>query len=134
RRVLFRSADNPKYSCIVVIHKPTQHSYYGGDVAGPVFKRIAQKIFTDVPSLQEIKDIDNPLPKAVSNYKKYYAQVKQSGNEMPSVVGLHAMDAIALLENLGVKVVTQGFGKVKKQSIPQGSQISKQTTVILELS
>lgn len=127
-------ADNPKYSCIVVIHKPTQHSYYGGDVAGPVFKRIAQKIFTDVPSLQEIKDIDNPLPKAVSNYKKYYAQVKQSGNEMPSVVGLHAMDAIALLENLGVKVVTQGFGKVKKQSIPQGSQISKQTTVILELS
>lgn len=127
-------ADNPKYSCIVVIHKPTQHSYYGGDVAGPVFKRIAQKIFTDVPSLQEIKDIDNPLPKAVSNYKKYYAQVKQSGNEMPSVVGLHAMDAIALLENLGVKVITQGFGKVKKQSIPQGSQISKQTTVILELS
>lgn len=127
-------ADNPKYSCIVVIHKPTQHSYYGGDVAGPVFKRIAQKIFTDVPSLQEIKDIDNPLPKAVSNYKKYYAQVKQSGNEMPSVIGLHAMDAIALLENLGVKVVTQGFGKVKKQSIPQGSQISKQTTVILELS
>lgn len=127
-------ADNPKYSCIVVIHKPTKHSYYGGDVAGPVFKRIAQKIFTDVPSLQEIKDIDNPLPKAVSNYKKYYAQVKQSGNEMPSVVGLHAMDAIALLENLGVKVVTQGFGKVKKQSIPQGSQISKQTTVILELS
>src|SRR5690606_27392415 len=41
-------ADNPKYSCIVVIHRPTKHSYYGGDVAGPVFKRIAQKIFTDV--------------------------------------------------------------------------------------
>src|SRR5690554_180993 len=127
-------ADNPKYSCIVVIHKATQHSYYGGDVAGPVFKRIAQKIFTDVPSLKEIKDIETPSQEAVKSYKEYYAEVKQSGNIMPSVVGLHAMDAIALLENLGVKVVTQGFGKVKKQSIPQGSQISKQTTVILELS
>jgi cell division protein FtsI (penicillin-binding protein 3) len=36
-------ADNPKYSCIVVVHKPdtSNNSYYGADVAGPVFKRIA---------------------------------------------------------------------------------------------
>jgi cell division protein FtsI (penicillin-binding protein 3) len=43
-------ADNPKYSCIVVIHKPsTKVGYYGADVSGPVFKRIAQKIYTDTP-------------------------------------------------------------------------------------
>src|SRR5699024_2135057 len=40
-------ADNPKYSCIVVIHKPrTDIGYYGGTVTGDVFKRIAQKITT----------------------------------------------------------------------------------------
>jgi cell division protein FtsI (penicillin-binding protein 3) len=52
-------AENPKYSCIVVIHKPStvNNNYYGADVAGPVFKRIAQKIFTDAPSTNEIKDI-----------------------------------------------------------------------------
>jgi cell division protein FtsI (penicillin-binding protein 3) len=40
-------ADNPKYSCIVVIkNKPFAAKYYGGVVAGPVFKEIANKLFT----------------------------------------------------------------------------------------
>ncbi|MFV0507480.1 MAG: penicillin-binding protein [Bacteroidales bacterium] len=37
-------ADNPKYSCIVTINKP-QGKYYGGTVAGPVFKEIADNAF-----------------------------------------------------------------------------------------
>jgi cell division protein FtsI (penicillin-binding protein 3) len=38
------------------VHKPsTVNNNYWADVAGPVFKRIAQKIFTDVPSTNEIK-------------------------------------------------------------------------------
>lgn len=37
-------ADEPLYSCIVVIHKPhVAKGYYGADVSGPVFRRIAQK-------------------------------------------------------------------------------------------
>src|SRR5690606_12153053 len=45
-------ADTPKYSCIVIVHEPntSKNNYYGADVAGPVFRRIAQKIFTDSPS------------------------------------------------------------------------------------
>ena len=127
-------ADNPKYSCIVVIHRPTKHSYYGGDVAGPVFKRIAQKIFTDVPSLKEIKDIETPLPAAVKNYNTYYAKVKQTGTTMPNVVGMPAMDAIAILENLGLKVQTQGIGKVNRQSVKDGEKIIKEQTITLDLS
>jgi len=38
-------ADNPIYSCIVVIDDPKLHSYYGGEVAGPVFRKIADKCF-----------------------------------------------------------------------------------------
>jgi len=37
-------AENPKYSCIVVIVGP-QGAYYGGSVAGPVFKAIADKVY-----------------------------------------------------------------------------------------
>jgi len=34
-------AENPKYSCIVVIHEPEEKiGYYGADVAGPVFKSV----------------------------------------------------------------------------------------------
>jgi cell division protein FtsI (penicillin-binding protein 3) len=37
--------ENPKFSCIVVIHNPKEHGYYGSDVAGPVFREIADKSF-----------------------------------------------------------------------------------------
>ncbi len=127
-------AENPKYSCIVVIHRPTKGSYYGADVAGPVFKRLAQKIFTDVPSLNEIKNIDKPLNTTAKKYNSYYAAVKTSGETMPDVTGLPAMDAIAILENLGLKVHVTGFGKVKNQSVAVGQQISKKQIITLELS
>lgn len=37
-------ADNPKYSIIIVINKPTVGGYFGGVVAAPVAKEIAEKI------------------------------------------------------------------------------------------
>jgi cell division protein FtsI (penicillin-binding protein 3) len=48
----FFPADNPKYSCIVVIkNKPFAAKYYGALVAGPVFKEVATKLFTIDPEL-----------------------------------------------------------------------------------
>ncbi len=38
-------ADNPRYSCIVVVNKPKKGQYYGGSVAAPVFLEIAEKIY-----------------------------------------------------------------------------------------
>jgi len=38
-------ASNPKYTCIVVVNAPTQKVYYGNDVAGPVFREIADKVY-----------------------------------------------------------------------------------------
>lgn len=38
-------AKNPKYSCIVVIDNPKGYRQYGSDVAAPVFKEIADKIY-----------------------------------------------------------------------------------------
>src|SRR5690606_28759922 len=66
-------ADHPKYSCIVVVHKPntSKNNYYGADVAGPVFKRIAQKIFTDAPSTNKIKRLDSKIPKQEYSYDKF---------------------------------------------------------------
>ena len=43
------------------------------------------------------------------------------------------MDAVALLENLKLKVKIIGTGKVKKQSIPPGEALDKNKTIILEL-
>jgi len=46
-------AENPKYSCIVVISSPTTAVYYGNLVAGPVFKEIADKVMATSLDLQE---------------------------------------------------------------------------------
>lgn len=38
-------ADNPKYSCIIVVSNPRGKKYYGSSVSGPVFKEVAEKIY-----------------------------------------------------------------------------------------
>ncbi len=38
-------ADQPMYSCIVVVNAPAKWVYYGNLVAGPVFKEISDKVF-----------------------------------------------------------------------------------------
>ena len=132
----FFPADSPKYSCIVVVHKPntSNNNYYGADVAGPVFKRIAQKIFTDAPSTNNIKNIDKNSVKQDVDYQKYYDKAQKLTNKIPNVKGMSAMDAVALLGNMKVKVKIIGVGRVKKQSIEPGEIATKNTTIILELS
>ena len=128
-------ADKPKYSCIVVVHKPStaKGDFYGAGVAGPVFKRIAQKIFTEVPSTNEIKKLDRKIPKQEKNYNEYFAKLQKSQQLIPNVKGMPGMDAIALLENLGMNVRAKGIGKVKKQSLQAGQHIVKNATITLEL-
>jgi cell division protein FtsI (penicillin-binding protein 3) len=129
-------ADHPKYSCIVVVHKPSTalNNYYGADVAGPVFKRIAQKIFTDAPSTNEIKNLNKKILKQENSYNVYFEKSHKRTQSIPNVKGMSGMDAIALLENLGMKVKAIGVGKVKKQSLQAGKSIVKNSTISLELS
>ncbi len=39
-------ADNPKYSCMVVVYAPSNDVYYGGAVSAPVFKEISDKVYS----------------------------------------------------------------------------------------
>jgi cell division protein FtsI (penicillin-binding protein 3) len=128
-------ADNPKYSCIVIIHKPSKEKgIYGADVAGPVFKRIAQKIFTDSPTMNEVKNLKKKNVKQEANYDAYYAKIQREPKSIPNVKGMAGMDAVALLENLGLRVKIVGIGKVKNQSVLPGNTIQKNTLITLELS
>ncbi len=44
-------ADNPVYSCIVVVNNPSAGKYYGGSVAAPAFKEIADNLYATSISL-----------------------------------------------------------------------------------
>jgi cell division protein FtsI (penicillin-binding protein 3) len=56
-------ADNPKYSIIVVVNQPTENGYYGGTVAGPVFKEISDYIYANSISLENKFVADTVKPK-----------------------------------------------------------------------
>ena len=52
---------------------------------------------------------------------------------VPSVIGMGARDAVYLLESRGIKVNLVGVGKVKSQSIANGTIVKKGQTVTLTL-
>ena len=128
-------ADNPEYSCIVVVHEPEKSvGYYGADVSGPVFKKIAQKIYTSVPVEDIIDQIEDKTPDVEKHYNNYYTTAEKHKTVMPNLKGLPAMDAIAILENMGLNVKLIGRGTVHKQSIRKGEKVTPKATVILELT
>ena len=69
----FFPSEDPKYSCIVVIDNPKRYRIYGSDVAAPVFKEIADKIFiSDEKYFQEIKkdDFKFTFPQIRAGYRQ----------------------------------------------------------------
>ena len=128
-------ADDPKYSCIVVIHEPDKSvGYYGADVSGPVFKKIAQKIYTDSPVIDEVQDVNQKSELVAASYDQYYAVAQKYKTIMPNLKGMSAMDAISILENMGLKVQIVGNGTVSGQSIKSGQKIKPQSLITLVLS
>ena len=125
--------ENPTYSCIVVVHKPNKRiGYYGNVVAAPVFKKIAQAVIHDIPQESTVT-----LDKiATLNYQKNKPDTTELLNKerMPDVRGWPAMEAVAVLENLGISVTLKGKGKVLRQSQKPGVQLKKNQTVTLTLT
>lgn len=61
-------ADNPTYSMIVVVNNPSAGKYYGGSVAAPVFKEIADVLYSTIVADEYNSDLPSdsltiPKPK-----------------------------------------------------------------------
>ena len=119
-------AEEPKYSCIVVIHRPNKSKgYYGATVAAPVFKEVAKKIYNDIPHQVKIKRTD--LNSLVETSNKFISKT------VPDVAGMSKNAARITLEKMGLTVVLRGEGVVKSQSIPPGEKFQKRQKIILDL-
>ncbi len=76
-------ADHPKYSCMVVVYAPSNDVYYGGAVSAPVFKEIADKVYSSQMEMHDTLPTNDslvkslPLAKAGSQkeLKKVFAQL-----------------------------------------------------------
>ena len=126
--------EKPEYSCIVVVNKPNKEiGYYGGEVAAPVFKEIAEKLFVRTPKDVIVKS-NNHTSNFLKNYKQIENYKKNKLSVIPDFVGMPAMDAIVILEHMGLKFVLKGEGKVFTQSIKSGSKVDYNKKIILHLS
>ena len=123
-------ADKPKYSCIVVIHRPNKKKgYYGNVVAAPVFKTISDKIFSSIPQLEsivkfdQIKDIQNDSNSAL---------MEIINDDFQKIKGKNFYEILPILENLGYRVDHIGEGlNVKDFKVEKPTKNKK---IIIELS
>ena len=63
-------ADNPRYSMIVTVNNPRAGTYYGGTVAGPVFKQIAEKVYASQILIEELREVEEEKNTTLPEIKK----------------------------------------------------------------
>jgi cell division protein FtsI (penicillin-binding protein 3) len=162
--------DQPEYTCIVVIKtKPHAALHYGGQLAAPVFKEVATKLYAMnverknvIPmqykqdsiftmyagSSNDVKDIFSSMNISYSDSteKKIWSNVYISPEKpvvksaivakksIPDVRNMSLKDALYILENINVKVITKGRGKVIAQDILPGTPVTKNQNITLLLN
>lgn len=120
-------ADNPQYSCIVVINAPSRNVYYGNLVAGPIFKEVADKVYANSLDMHEALGpqkffASSAVPYSKHGYRtdaeKVFAQlgfpVKSSAADYDWVVTSTQAESVkiaprAIKENLVPNVVGMGL-------------------------
>lgn len=121
--------EEPLYSCIVVVNKP-QFDYYGSNVAFPVFKEIAERIYQNTPQVAEpyqgqLLALLDQEPKAPSSTTSF--------TKMPDLIGANGDAWISFFENAGFKVKVKGLGKVAWQYPAPGTAINPEQLIELKL-
>jgi cell division protein FtsI (penicillin-binding protein 3) len=87
----FFPAENPQYTIVVVIvNKPFAKLFYGASVAGPVFKEIAERLYTMYvkSDMQYVKATINDS----NNYM--YEGIKQDVKNIMSTIGVKYKDSV----------------------------------------
>ncbi len=141
----FFPAENPKIVCLILVNSPTV-GRYGGLVAAPIFKNVAERIISmnpgnfenyqspNQPEGQDFKIVNagntNNKP-ALSQDKELSNTINQSNNVdiksglMPDLSNYSLREAISVISRLGLKCKINGSGKVVSQSITPGISIHK---------
>lgn len=129
----FYPADNPKYTCIVMINQPdNSKGFYGSTVAAPVFKEIAGKTFLKTPqNVEKEMLVDRKVD--LSKMLEKNVKIAINDGQMPNVIGLIGKNVIPQLENSGYRVAFKGVGRIKEQFPLEGTRIGKNQKIYLSL-
>ncbi len=77
-------AKNPKFSCIVVVNNPSSGKIYGGAVAAPVFKEIADKVYATRLDIHDETGKQNDVEKKLAAVERpaYYEDLAALYNSL----------------------------------------------------
>lgn len=127
-------ADRPRLAMLVVIDEPHGGIYYGGTVAAPVFKEVAEgalrylRVPASIPARE--LDVDAPLLAAFSQPPA----AAPDGSGVPDLRGLDARAAIAAATRHGLAVRAIGSGVVTSQDPQPGGAVPTNGQLTLKLS
>ncbi len=147
----FFPADNPKYSCIVVINDfidTTDFNHYGGDVAAPVFREISDKVYAFDSEMEYLSDSSSRTENIIEKVTLNRLSEKEITNEdrirkirlelekgiMPNIKGLELMEVIFVFENYDLQIEFSGSGKVSFQSLKNGVEIGENKIIKVKLT
>lgn len=125
-------ADRPRLAILVVVDEP-QGSEYGGTVAAPVFKEIAEPAlrYLGVPPSLPARTL-RVQPPTLAAFSQQPASSGAAGR-VPDMLGLDARTAIAAATAAGLQVRTIGSGVVQSQSPPPGDALPGNAMMTLRL-
>jgi len=143
----FLPSRKPALTIIVVIDSPHAKGYYGGTVAAPIFKRIAeeslrhlgigQTINAPPPVLIARNDEEiQPQPVSATHVQEpdaVLAAVDSAANVMPDLRGMSAREAVRALTKLGMTPRMTGDGFVVEQSPSAGEGLGSVEACVLKL-
>ncbi len=146
----FVPSRRPVLAIIVVIDTPRGTQYYGGDVAAPVFARVAERALRQLgipPTIDALPPVlvaqqppSGPAPgvvhtAAVATIEPASAPIASPGSPVvPELRGLGAREAVRRLAQLGLVARVSGDGIVAEQEPPAGTPIDERRTCVLRLA
>ena len=114
-------ADEPQYSCIVVVNAPSQNVYYGNLVAGPIFKEVADKVYANSlemhDPLQQSKKFLAASPIPYSKHGKK-SDIERIFSDLDIKVQSNAKDADWIVTQTGDSSVTIAPRIVRERLVP----------------
>jgi membrane peptidoglycan carboxypeptidase len=142
----FLPSRNPRVTILAVIDAPRRKGYYGGTVAAPLFKRVAEATlrYLGIPPnvnpapavlVERIAEpaAAAPIPVRSAPAIEHLVRLGSATGTVPDIRGLSAREAVLALTRLGVEARVNGHGFVVDQSIAPGMPVGQGQVCTLSL-
>ncbi|HEV8720319.1 MAG TPA: penicillin-binding transpeptidase domain-containing protein [Candidatus Binatia bacterium] len=134
----FVPANDPRLVALVLIDEP-EVNVYGGVVAAPAFRNIAQAALRHLAVAPQQAALIPALPSQPEALVRRMAKpnsagtMETNGDAAPDFVGLSLREALEKAQTLKLKVRLQGNGYVVKQSPQAGGRWNEESVLVLNL-